>query len=257
MSGYWNALGRATLGTLGRAEPVPYSIHEPDEAGFEIEDEESLTSSSSPTEELPAREAIRPAPPLAEPPRQAPAWQAPAWTAAAHQGDEQDSPQVFEHAPSPSFTPAAAAHGEPGAWPPSVSNLLTVMELEVHRVERQEIGVEAAPGPAMPLTPAPPPEDSRFGSEDAPEPASRSSAGVVIELPPVVAAEPLSPATAEAVQQGSPSPEPPLPLIVEIDHIEVRILSENPAPAPVSRRRESASAPSLADYLAQCTGNGR
>lgn len=255
MSGYWKALGRAALGTLGRAEPVPHSIHEPDEpgeAGFEIEDEERLTPASTPAEEPQARADIRPEPSLAERPRQAPARTAP-----ADEGDEQDASHVFEHAAAPALTPAAAANEELGTSPPFVSRLLTVTEREVHRIERREIGVEAVPGPAMPVPLPSPPEYSRFGSEEAPEPVIKHSAGVVTELPPAVAAEPLSPAAAEAVQQGSLSSEPQLPLIVEIDRIEVRILSENPAPAPVSSRRETAAAPSLADYLAQCTGSGR
>jgi hypothetical protein len=254
MSGYWNALERAALGTLGRAQPVPHAVHEPDEPGgtdLETIDEERFSLGPGSWAQPQAGPGLPPAAAPTEPPQDAGVQASPAGPAR-----EQDAPPRLP-AQAEEIPVAAPAPEERGAAPPPASSVVTVTEFEVHRTERREIVVEAAPSLAMPESPPPLPAGSDAGPQEADGPAGQTPAGVVIEPLSVVAAEPLGPPAPEAESHGSPSAEPLVPLIVEIDRIEVRILSENPVPAPVSRRRETGAALALEEYLAQRSGSSQ
>jgi hypothetical protein len=131
--------------------------------------------------------------------------------------------------------------------------------VEVHRVETTHRLVESleisrtaehlveVPVPAPPLLPAA--ESRRL---EAPRPAE--SAGAVPAAPDVpisVVAEPR--VAAAVVQPAAPAP----PLVIEIDRIDIRIESPVAAPPPPTRRRDTAAAPALGEYLERRSGASR
>lgn len=260
MSGYWDAIGRAALGQAGTAVPRPRSIFESDAtdpslAGF---DEGESETDAEPSPVAPVSNPVVPASTvtaLQGSDRQVqPVVAVPLEDSTDDDQQAADNSSAQPHLAEPQI-PALPRASEPK--PEDPKTLRIVERLEIHRLETSPLvtevrlaSAEADRGPEASSQPVvvPANPEGREGSALA-EPEQRNES---IEPRVTVAAEPID------VVADLPAPAQELPpLVIEIDRIDIRIESQTAAIPAASRRRETATVPSLHEYLEQQGGASR
>lgn len=250
MSGYWDAVNRASLGLPGTADPRPRSRFEGDDDPGDVREIDAVER------ELAA--SLSPVAPTGAPSLHGPtAATAPAQPkASAEQRNTTGSP-ASPPASSPPVIPSeregvaqkSSTHGEaPSEILEDRPQETPVATVEIHRIETTRTVVESSEGPAPPVI-----------REELPAQSTAAEPVESLEL----AATPLAVAEPETLEiviatplalPSEPAPPPPVesaPLIIDIGRIDIRIASEA-APTPVPfRRGETGSVPSLNAYLAR------
>jgi hypothetical protein len=256
VNGFWDAVGRASLGLEGTALPRPRSLFEQDgpvapddDLEMMFEEIDAVQSTPSPaqavipttTSEQPAADSERlVTSPAAAPPRDA--------SEPVHDAVEpaRSVPLPMEHLSTSVAAPEDWPVGAQLATPPAVDRI------EVHQFETTRVLAESIPSsdpdesPSLAAAASAP----SFAVADVTEPGgdvALRDEGRTDEVPHAALAEP-------RIVLSDLVPVLPFvqaaPLIIEIERIDIRIEPDRVASPAPSRRADPSSVPSLEEYLA-------